>query len=63
MSRPEDSMKLAETLRRQHSKLDQKVQELETHRWLSPDEEQEVRRLKRLKLAAKDKLRTLRPEL
>ncbi len=63
MSRPDDRMKLAETLRRQHTKLDQKVQELETHRWLSPVEEQEVRRLKRLKLAAKDKLKNLRAEM
>lgn len=63
MSRPDELVKQIETLRRQHGKLDQKVQELETQRWLSPVEEQEVRRLKRAKLAAKDKLKQLRPEL
>ena len=62
MSRPDDRSKQIETLRRQHGKLDRRVQELETQRWLSPSEEQEVRRLKRLKLAATDQLEHLRPQ-
>ena len=63
MSRPDDSQKLAESLRRQHTKLDQRVQEFASRRWLSSNEEQEEKRLKRLKLVMKDRLETLRPEL
>ncbi len=58
----EDREKLLETLRRQHAKLDAEVHELDARRWLSSAEEQEVRRLKRLKLATKDRIRQLHPE-
>ena len=62
MPRPDEQGKLLETLRRQHGKLDKQVVQLEERRWLSASEEAEVRRLKRLKLAAKDKMRELQPE-
>jgi hypothetical protein len=62
MSRPDELAKTLEVLRRQHLKLDKQVVQLEERRWLSPAEEAEVRRLKRMKLAAKDKMRQLRPE-
>ncbi len=58
----DESQKVVEKLRREHVKLDHKVQVLESQRWLSPSEETEVKRLKRLKLAKKDQMRTLRPE-
>lgn len=56
MARLSDQEKLVETLRRQHLKLDEQVQELESRRWLSTTDEAQVRRLKRLKLATKDQL-------
>ena len=60
MSRlPDDRSKLLETLRREHAKLDRKVQELESNRWISPTEELEVKRLKRLKLKKKDEMQSL----
>jgi len=62
MSHPDQREKELESLRRQHGKLDQRVQEFDAKRWLSPEDVAEVRRLKRLKLAAKDKMRTLQPE-
>ncbi len=51
-----------ERLRREHAKLDEKVRELESHRWLSAAEEAEVKRLKREKLARKDQMRLLHPD-
>jgi hypothetical protein len=62
MSRPDDREKAIESLRRQHLKLDQQVQALDSRRWLSDHEEQEIKRLKKLKLATKDRMRHLRPE-
>lgn len=59
MSRAEGREKLLETLRRQHGKLDRQVVQLEERRWLSTADEAEVRRLKRLKLATKDKMSQL----
>lgn len=59
MARLSERERLMETLRRQHLKLDEQVRELEGRRWLSSAEESEVRRLKRLKLAAKDQLYAL----
>ena len=63
MSHPDVREKQIESLRRQRGKLDRQVQEFDSKRWLSPTEEQEVRRLKRLKLATKDKMRMLQPGL
>lgn len=48
-----------EKLRREHVKLEAKLGELERQRWLSASEEAEVKRLKRLKLAKKDRMRAL----
>lgn len=59
MARLPENARVAERLRREHEKLDQQVDALESQRWLSPSEESEVRRLKRLKLAKKDTLRVL----
>jgi uncharacterized protein YdcH (DUF465 family) len=60
MSRlPDDRSKLLEKLRREHAKLDQKVQALESQRWISPAEEAEMKRLKRLKLQKKDEMQHL----
>ena len=59
---PDDQPKSLERLRHEHRKLDQKVGELEAQRWLSPQDEAEVKRLKRLKLAKKDQLRNLGAE-
>lgn len=56
---PEDRSKQLETLRRAHAKLDQKVQEIESHRWISPAEQAEIKRLKRLKLRKKDEMEQL----
>jgi uncharacterized protein YdcH (DUF465 family) len=58
----EDRSKLLEKLRREHAKLDRKVQELESQRWITPAEEAEVKRLKRLKLQKKDEMRQLTVE-
>jgi hypothetical protein len=54
--------KQAERLRREHAKLDAKLQELEGRKWLSSVDEAEVKRLKREKLARKDQLRVLHPD-
>lgn len=62
MSRLSDQEKIAEKLRREHSKLDAQLKDLEGRRWLSSEDEAEVRRLKRLKLAKKDLLRQIHPE-
>lgn len=58
----EESLKspeLLERLRIEHRRLDEQVNQLESQRWLSPEEEAEVKRLKRLKLAKKDQLRIM----
>lgn len=48
-----------ERLRREHVKLEAKLSELEAQRWLSASDEAEVKRLKRLKLAKKDRMQEL----
>lgn len=58
LSREQDGKEF-ERLRREHVKLDAKVSELEAQRWLSASEEAEVKRLKRLKLAKKDRMQQL----
>lgn len=55
----DDRSKRLEQLRREHLKLDSRLQALEAHRWVSPEEEAEIRRLKRLKLATKDAMQAL----
>jgi len=54
-----DAVKELERLRREHVKLDAKLTALESQRWLSASEEAEVKRLKRMKLARKDRMRQL----
>lgn len=48
-----------ERLRRRHSDLDRRLKELEGHLWLSPQEQTERARLKKEKLATKDRLARL----
>lgn len=59
MAELEQDSKELERLRREHVKLDAKLDELESHRWLSESEEAEVKRLKRMKLAKKDRMQRL----
>lgn len=59
MSRLDERVKVIEKLRREHHKLDEKVTVLEGQRWLTAQEEVEMRRLKKLKLAKKDQLKQL----
>lgn len=55
----ERNSKEFERLRREHLKIDAKVSELESQRWLTAREEAEVKRLKKLKLAKKDRMHQL----
>jgi uncharacterized protein YdcH (DUF465 family) len=59
---PDERSKLLEKLRREHDRLDKQVEEFAGQRWLSPVDEAEVKRLKRLKLAKKDRMRVLGAE-
>ncbi len=55
----EKLMKENEEFRRymeEHRELEKKVAELEKKLYLTPDEEMEVKRLKKIKLAGKDKI-------
>jgi hypothetical protein len=53
------SVKKVETLLQQHKKWDERLRELERHAYLTAAEENEVRELKKLKLAAKDRIADL----
>jgi uncharacterized protein len=44
---------------REHQELDRKVAELEARPYLSPDEEVELKRIKKLKLAGKDRMEAI----
>jgi hypothetical protein len=48
-----------ERLRREHRALDDQIFAMESQRFLSPDEEAEIKRLKRLKLYKKDEIAAL----
>ncbi|MGI5863903.1 MAG: YdcH family protein [Myxococcales bacterium] len=48
-----------ERLRREHRALDEQIIALESRRWLSAAEEDEIKRLKRRKLQMKDKIAAL----
>jgi uncharacterized protein YdcH (DUF465 family) len=50
-----------EKLRREHGKLEHQLVELEARRWLSAADEAEIKRLKREKLARKDRMRAIQP--
>lgn len=49
----------AERLKREHSELEARLNELNTRSWLSPTEEVEKKQLQKLKLAKKDRLAAL----
>jgi len=48
-----------ERLRKEHRALDEQIIVIESRRWLTPAEETEIKRLKRLKLYKKDEIHTL----
>lgn len=56
-SRSVDVSAKIEALRRRHAEYDEQLQSYVKRHFLSSDEETEVRRLKRLKLHAKDEIR------
>jgi uncharacterized protein YdcH (DUF465 family) len=45
-----------ERLQKEHRELDEKIHEIESHLHLTPEEEVELPRLKKLKLAKKDQI-------
>ena len=47
-------------LRRQHQGHEKRLEELNNKAWLTPDEEIEAKRLKKLKLRLKDEMERLR---
>jgi hypothetical protein len=49
-----------EELRESHQKYEQRLEELRQKAWLTPDEEIEEKRLKKLKLQLKDQMAHLR---
>ena len=53
------SQRLSELVAR-HRALDEQVDELERHRYLTPSEQQRVTSLKKMRLAAKDKIAELK---
>lgn len=50
-------------LRREHSELDARLQQLESNRHLTPSEWREVREIKRMKLRKKDQIHFLQRQL
>ena len=52
-----------DTLRREHRDLDRRIDEMLDRPYLLPDEEIEVQRMKKLKLAKKDRIFALEREL
>jgi len=54
-----ETIALIAKLRREHAELDRRIQEFESHPWLSADDQMERTRLKKMKLAAKDQIERL----
>lgn len=60
MQRPSRNVDVSakiEALRLRHEQCENRLRSYEKRKWLSPEEESEVRRLKRQKLQAKDEMR------
>jgi hypothetical protein len=55
-SRNVDMSARMEALRQRHAECDQKLRSFEGRLYLTPDEEVEVKRLKKMKLLAKDEM-------
>ena len=49
-----------EELQESHQKYEQRIEELRKKAWLTPDEELEEKRLKKLKLVIKDQMANMR---
>ena len=54
-----DSSNVLDRLREQHHRADERLQELDRHVWLSPEEQVELARLKKEKLRLKDEIRAM----
>lgn len=52
-----------EALRREHREIDEKIRELSERPYLTPDDQVEVARLKKLKLKKKDEMAAVAAEL
>ena len=57
----EQATPTVDELRRQHQGHEQRLEELNKKAWLTPDEEMEAKRLKKLKLRLKDQIAFLEP--
>jgi hypothetical protein len=60
MEQSRDSVVSLEELRRQHQGHEKRLEELNNKAWLTPEEEIEAKRLKKLKLRLKDEMERLR---
>ena len=58
--RAESTALTYDQLRRQHQDHEKRLEELSNKAWLTPDEEFEEKRLKKLKLHLKDQMESLR---
>jgi hypothetical protein len=52
-----------EKLREKHQNLEDRLEDLKTPRSVSPEEEREIQRIKKQKLAIKDKMSAIRDDL
>ena len=56
----ERTTSVLEELQRQHQGHEKRLEELNKKSWLTPEEEMETKRLKKLKLQLKDQMESLR---